>query len=143
MEKITKIGKKGLDLIKAFEGLFLKPYLCPAGIPTIGYGNTFYENGKKIDELKNNGINDPINTITNNLYNNPKLIPYPAVLAGKMTFNKISLLGDKWVIAGFDDGHIRGQTIQKYFIKKAACFQAAFFMINHFYFEKAKTLNTV
>ena len=53
MEKITKIGKKGLDLIKAFEGLFLKPYLCPAGIPTIGYGNTFYENGKKIDALPN------------------------------------------------------------------------------------------
>ena len=48
MEKITKIGKKGLDLIKSFEGLFLKPYLCPAGIPTIGYGNTFYENGKKV-----------------------------------------------------------------------------------------------
>lgn len=48
MEKITKTGKKGLDLIKSFEGLFLKPYLCPAGIPTIGYGNTFYENGKKV-----------------------------------------------------------------------------------------------
>ena len=48
MKKITKIGKKGLDLIKLFEGLKLKPYLCPAGIPTIGYGATFYENGKKV-----------------------------------------------------------------------------------------------
>jgi lysozyme len=46
--KITKSSNKGLDLIKSFEGLKLKPYSCPAGIPTIGYGNTFYENGKKV-----------------------------------------------------------------------------------------------
>jgi lysozyme len=42
--KITKIASKGLELIKSFEGLRLKPYLCSAGVPTIGYGNTFYEN---------------------------------------------------------------------------------------------------
>jgi len=46
--KITKIGSKGLELIKSFEGLRLKPYLCSAGVPTIGYGNTFYENKKKV-----------------------------------------------------------------------------------------------
>lgn len=46
--KITSTGKKGLDLIKRFEGLKLKPYLCSAGVPTIGYGNTFYEDGKKV-----------------------------------------------------------------------------------------------
>ena len=46
--KITKIGTKGLELIKSFEGLRLKPYLCPAKISTIGYGNTFYEDGKKV-----------------------------------------------------------------------------------------------
>jgi lysozyme len=46
--KITKIGKKGLDIIKSFEGLKLKPYLCPANVPTLGFGSTFYENGKKV-----------------------------------------------------------------------------------------------
>jgi lysozyme len=46
--KVTKISQKGLDLIKRFEGLKLKPYLCPAGIPTIGYGNTYYNDGKKV-----------------------------------------------------------------------------------------------
>ena len=46
--KITKTSKAGIDLIKSFEGLSLKPYLCPAKIPTIGYGNTFYEDGKKV-----------------------------------------------------------------------------------------------
>lgn len=29
-----------MDLIRRFEGLRLKPYLCPAGVPTIGYGHT-------------------------------------------------------------------------------------------------------
>jgi lysozyme len=46
--KVTKISQKGLDLIKRFEGLSLKPYLCPASIPTIGYGNTYYTDGKKV-----------------------------------------------------------------------------------------------
>lgn len=31
---------KSLDLIKEFEGLKLEAYLCPAGVPTIGYGAT-------------------------------------------------------------------------------------------------------
>ena len=35
-----RINKAGIDLIKAFEGLRLEAYLCPAGIPTIGYGST-------------------------------------------------------------------------------------------------------
>jgi lysozyme len=42
------LSNKGYDLIKSFEGLELKPYLCPAGKPTIGYGMTFYPNGKKV-----------------------------------------------------------------------------------------------
>jgi lysozyme len=43
--------KKGLDLIKRFEGCKLTAYRCPAGIWTIGYGHTqgVYE-GKKITE---------------------------------------------------------------------------------------------
>lgn len=28
------------ELIRRFEGLRLRPYLCPAGIPTVGYGHT-------------------------------------------------------------------------------------------------------
>jgi lysozyme len=43
-----KLDQKGYDLIKSFEGLKLKPYKCAAGIPTIGYGNTYYENNVKV-----------------------------------------------------------------------------------------------
>lgn len=35
-----QIGAAGLALIKEFEGLRLSAYLCPAGVPTIGYGST-------------------------------------------------------------------------------------------------------
>lgn len=28
---------------------FLIPYKCPAGVPTIGFGNTFYEDGTKVN----------------------------------------------------------------------------------------------
>jgi lysozyme len=48
MEKITKTGTQGINLIKKFEGFSSKPYLCPAGICTIAYGATFYPNGKKV-----------------------------------------------------------------------------------------------
>lgn len=34
-----KIGSKGLELIKHFEGCELEAYKCPAGVWTIGYGH--------------------------------------------------------------------------------------------------------
>lgn len=43
-----KISEKGLGLIKEFEGLVLKPYKDAVGIATIGYGNTYYEDGRKV-----------------------------------------------------------------------------------------------
>lgn len=36
------------SLIRRFEGCYLSPYLCPAGIPTIGYGATYYEDGTRV-----------------------------------------------------------------------------------------------
>lgn len=36
------------NLCILFEGVYLKPYLCPAGIPTIGIGSTRYENGQRV-----------------------------------------------------------------------------------------------
>ena len=45
------LNNKGYLLITKFEGLRLKPYLCSAKIPTIGYGNTYYSDGKKVTLL--------------------------------------------------------------------------------------------
>lgn len=40
-----KISQQGIDLIRRFEGCKLKPYLCPAGYWTVGYGHVI-GNGK-------------------------------------------------------------------------------------------------
>jgi lysozyme len=48
MTKVTKIGANGLNIIKKYEGFMASPYKCPAGIPTIGYGATYYPNGVKV-----------------------------------------------------------------------------------------------
>lgn len=42
------INKAGKDLIKSYEGLRLTAYKCSANVDTIGYGNTFYEDGTKV-----------------------------------------------------------------------------------------------
>lgn len=36
------------QLARRFEGCYLRPYLCPAGVPTIGYGATYYEDGRRV-----------------------------------------------------------------------------------------------
>lgn len=41
-------SEKGLGIIKPFEGRHLEVYKCPAGIATIGYGSTYYEDGSKV-----------------------------------------------------------------------------------------------
>lgn len=43
-----KTSDNGIKLIAQFEGLRLKPYLCSANVPTIGYGTTVYPNGIKV-----------------------------------------------------------------------------------------------
>jgi len=37
-----------LPLLERFEGLRLRPYLCPAGVPTIGLGSTRYLDGRPV-----------------------------------------------------------------------------------------------
>lgn len=43
-----KISNRGLELIKDFEGFSSSSYLDVVNIPTIGFGNTFYEDGRKV-----------------------------------------------------------------------------------------------
>jgi lysozyme len=42
------INKAGKDLIKSYEGLRLSSYKCSANKDTIGFGNTFYEDGRPV-----------------------------------------------------------------------------------------------
>ena len=43
-----RTGKAGIELIKRFEGFSSTPYLCPADVPTIGYGNTRRFDGSRV-----------------------------------------------------------------------------------------------
>ena len=46
-----KLNNAGHLLITEFEGYSAKPYLCSAKVPTIGYGNTYYTDGKRVTML--------------------------------------------------------------------------------------------
>jgi lysozyme len=43
-----KSSNNGIRLIQEFEGLRLTSYLCSAGVATIGYGATYYQDGSKV-----------------------------------------------------------------------------------------------
>jgi lysozyme len=45
-----KLEEKGFKLIKTFEGCKLESYKCSAGVWTIGFGSTFYEDGSPVKE---------------------------------------------------------------------------------------------
>lgn len=45
---MKQASKKIVEFITKFEGFEAKPYLDIAGVPTIGYGATYYQDGKKV-----------------------------------------------------------------------------------------------
>ncbi|WP_187261319.1 lysozyme [Pontibacter beigongshangensis] len=66
MNKHLKTNPPGLALIHEFESCRLEAYLCPAGIWTIGWGCTFYEDGtrvKKGDRISKKQAEDLFKTI--------------------------------------------------------------------------------
>lgn len=69
---------------------------------------------RKLLEL---GIGDPEAYIENALRERIDLIPMDAVLGGTMRYSNIQLLGGKWLIADFEDGHVYGRAIYEYTIK--------------------------
>ena len=60
------------------------------------------------------GIQNPEEFVENALRKKADLIPFEAVLGGTMNFGKIQLLGNKWIIADYSDGHIQGRSIYEY-----------------------------
>jgi len=46
--KTQTIDLVGIDFIKRWEGFESKPYKDTGGVPTIGYGTTYYPNGQRV-----------------------------------------------------------------------------------------------
>ena len=45
----ARVPDEAIRLVKKYEGFRAGPYICPAGVPTIGYGNTYYpRSGAKV-----------------------------------------------------------------------------------------------
>lgn len=55
--KNYRVSQNCIDVIKHYEGFKAHPYLCPAGVASIGYGTTRYENGKPVS-LKDQPITE-------------------------------------------------------------------------------------
>ena len=45
---VTEALRLVMALCIRFEGVYLRPYLCPAGVPTIGVGSTRYLDGRRV-----------------------------------------------------------------------------------------------
>lgn len=95
-EPVTKAVEIAAILCRFFEGLRLKPYMCPAGYPTIGYGTVYKPDGTKVtmdhppitkeiaeewllSELQNNYLVGVLKA-------SPKLIAYPSILGALADF---------------------------------------------------------
>ncbi len=57
-KEIQTVSKAGLQFIGQEEGCILRPYKDAVGIATIGFGNTYYENGVRVK------MTDPAITMT-------------------------------------------------------------------------------
>ena len=66
-----------LNLVKHAEGFSSRPYLCPAGKPTIGYGATHYPDGHSVSLH-----DDPISETEASLMLSAMLDDYAAAIAG-------------------------------------------------------------
>ena len=43
------INERGIEIVKSFEGLALRPYVCAGGVNSVGYGATHSSTGGPID----------------------------------------------------------------------------------------------
>lgn len=84
------------ELCKRFEGFSSKPYICPAGYPTIGYGTVYKPDGTKVT-MQDKPISREValdwllrelnyNYMVGVLRASPKLAAYPKVLGAITDF---------------------------------------------------------
>lgn len=98
-------------LCRRFEGCRLRPYLCPAGVPTIGYGSTRYLDGRLVQ------LTDaPVTTAQAEqlLLAALRMVYLPAVLAlcpGVADPNRLAALTDFTYNLGA--GNLRSSTLRR------------------------------
>jgi|AntRauTorcE11898_2_1112593.scaffolds.fasta_scaffold42517_1 hypothetical protein len=71
--------------------------------------NTF-----QLKMLRQKGLENPHETLLNDLQSKREMITYEGVLGGQMQFRNVYLLTGKWLMAEFDDGHIQGYALLEF-----------------------------
>lgn len=87
-----RVPESCIDLIAKFEGLKLEPYLDVIGVPTIGYGATYYKDGTMVT-MRDKPISiqeakDLLSYHVRSFYDQVKLI----TLSAKLNENQLSAL---------------------------------------------------
>ena len=113
-------SRKGLQLIKDFEGLRLGSYKCPAGVWTIGYGHTKgVKQGQVIDQMRADDylVEDiaPIERQLNSIGINFRQEQFDALVSwifnlGQGSFKNSTIL--KCIMDNADDTEIADQIIR-------------------------------
>lgn len=97
---------KSCSLIKTFEGFSAVPYQNPGDRPTIGYGNTFYENFKPVT------MNDPEISSPRAL----QLLEFFVQRSLDMVMDLVTVqMTDNQIVAltsfEYNTGHLKGSTL--------------------------------
>lgn len=102
--------KKEIQLLKSLNDSLIK--ISPEE------KNYWFDPDFNGSHLTRQGITNPEKFVENALRKRADLFPAKAVLGGTMNFLKIQLLGNRWVIADYSDGHIQGRSIYEYRINE-------------------------
>lgn len=113
-----KISNKGLELIKEFEGFSSVAYLCPAKIPTIGYGNTFWEDGRKVrigEQISKSKALELLEFVANKDFAD-KIFPFIEVSISQNQFDAMTSLAYNIGVGAFSNSTLLKRVNAKDFI---------------------------
>jgi lysozyme len=104
---------KNQALIRRYEGLYLTPYLCPAGVPTIGYGATYYDDGTRVQLTDAPITKERVDALllwhVKNIYLPAVVMLCPAIV--HETSGRVAALSD-WTF-NLGAGNLRASTLRK------------------------------
>lgn len=89
---MRSINQAGLDLIKVSEGFRSKPYLDAVSKPTIGYGATFYKDGKAVTMKDNPITEEEASKLLNDLLNTEFCPKVEKLIKVQVTDNQFSAI---------------------------------------------------
>lgn len=108
------LKKENAILQKENDSLKARLKIAKEAVAILGNRYVWYDSENDNVDFKNKGIIDPQNFIIDELRKKPELIPMKAALGGTMSFGDIQLLGSKFLIAFYEDGHVEGKSIYSY-----------------------------